>query len=99
MAAQGQAPDNGRITMAILGERLANLQATVERNHREICLEVQEARDEIKALEERRTKTTDDHEARIRGLESRKTVSAWADVGAYVSAIAAAVAGVVIGKP
>jgi len=85
--------------MAILGERLANLQATVERNHREICQEVQDARGEIKALEDRRTRLTDDHEARIRGLESRKTVSTWADIGAYVSAIAAAVAGVVIGKP
>ena len=78
-------PDNGKVTMAILGVKVDNLASTVERYHAELCREMRE-RDK-------------DHEDRIRALEAAGRKSGWLDLGAYLVAIGAGIAGAITGKP
>lgn len=77
--------DNGRVTLAILKTTVDNLQATVERNHREVCQEIRDLRTERAAV-------TNDHEARLRSLENKNVWGNVADVGAYLAALVAAFA-------
>lgn len=90
MASQGQ--NEPRTTLAIVGVQLANLQATVNRNHRELC-------ERIDNLETSREKVTDDHEARIRHLEGRKVWGNVADIGAWAAGIGGIISSLVQGKP
>ena len=59
-------PDNGRVTLAVLGVKLDQLAATVERYHEELCRE----------MRERDT----DHEARIRELEAAGRQGVWSGI-------------------
>jgi hypothetical protein len=72
------------VTLAVLGVKLDQLAATVERYHEESCREMRE-RD-------------GDHETRIRELEAAGRQGVWRDLAAFVTAVVAGVAGVLTGK-
>lgn len=80
--------NNGRVTIAVLKNELGHLQTALERLGDDLG-------DKIDGVEDSVCTRIDDHETRIRGLESQKP---WQIIGAYATAIIGSVASAVLGQ-
>ena len=79
---------NGRVTLAVVQNEIKHVRADLERYHKELCSQVRES-------DERHMDMLRDHEERLRNLEGSQGWNVWRDVGAFMAAIGAGVAGLV----
>ena len=78
--------DNGRVSLAIVQNEITHLRGDVERMHRDLCQKVKDGDDRI-------AKMLEDHEERLRTLEGSQPWNVWRDLGTFVTAVIAGVAG------
>lgn len=78
--------DNGRVTMAILQNEIRHLSEEVKRLRQDLC-------GKIEAYEERARSVHQDHEERLRTLEGSQGWNVWRDLGTFLAAVGAGLAG------
>ena len=83
--------DNSRVTVAVLKAEMNHLALTLQ-------AEMQHLSNNQDRYHQQLCKELDDHEQRLRDLEAAKPWSLYRDVGAFVAAIGAGLAGVFSGK-
>jgi len=77
---------NGRVTLAVVQNEIQHIRDDLREYHLESCRRSQE-------MEARFMRLVEDHEARLRNLEGSQGWNIWRDVGAFMTAIGAFVAG------
>lgn len=78
---------NGRVTLAVVQNEIHHLRSDLERYHREMCDQMRESDDRISEM-------LKDHETRLRSLEGSQGWNIWRDLGAFIAAVLAGIAGV-----
>lgn len=79
---------NSRVTLAVLQNEIKHVRTDLERYHRDMCDQMQSSDDRIMQM-------LQDHEGRLRTLEGSQGWNVWRDVGAFMTALGAGIAGLV----